>query len=135
MGATACAPEEAEGATCELAPACPATSIQFVDGDIQIAGVGHCRVTLEDIHRALPEQVTKDGTVYTANARILILDKNILEIHGVDYASSTTAAVSLLRLKVSVDNTVLSGIPEQLSESNHVLTGVPVGLMKLGSFT
>lgn len=106
MGATACIPEEGDGATCELAPACPATSIQFIDGDIQIADVGHCRVTLEDIHLALPEQVTKSGTVYTANARIWIRDKNILEIHGVDYASSTTAAVSLLRLKVSGDSTV-----------------------------
>lgn len=55
---------------------------------------------MEDIHVALPEQVAKEGTVYTLNAQLWVRDKNVLEIHGAGRASSDAVDVSLLRLKV-----------------------------------
>lgn len=54
---------------------------------------------MEDIHVALPEQVAKEGTVYTLNAQLWVRDKNVLEIHGAGRASSDAVDVSLLRLK------------------------------------
>lgn len=80
---------------------CEASSIALDDDVIQIRG-SRCRVTMEAIHLALPDAVTKtDDNEYTLNNKLVVRDGCILEIHGASKASSPDAAVTLLRLKVS----------------------------------
>lgn len=78
---------------------CDASSITVEDDVIQIRG-SRCRVTMEAIHLALPDAVTKDGTEYTLNNKLVVRDGCILEIHGASKASSPDAVVTLLKLKV-----------------------------------
>nr|QGV16393.1 Mannuronate C5-epimerase [Saccharina japonica] len=77
---------------------CDASSITVEDDVIQIRG-SRCRVTMEAIHLALPDAVTKDGTEYTLNNKLVVRDGCILEIHGASKASSPDAVVTLLKLK------------------------------------
>lgn len=95
-GTTVCVDE-----TCGEPSSCPATGIQLntETGIIQIRG-WRCLVTMEDIRLAHPTAVTKEGTEYTLNNKIVVRDGCILEIHGGSQASSTDATVSLLKLKV-----------------------------------
>lgn len=87
--------------TCVAPSSCPATGIELDTdtGIIQIRG-WRCLVTMEDIRVAHPTAVTKEGTEYTLNNKIVVRDGCILEIHGASQASSPDAAVSLLNLKV-----------------------------------
>lgn len=89
-----------EDGTCTAPTDCDASSIAVEDDVIQIKG-SRCRVTMEAIHKALPDDVTKDGTEYTLNRKLVVRDDCILEIHGAARASSTDAIVTLLKLKVS----------------------------------
>lgn len=88
-----------EDGMCTAPTDCDASSITLEDDVIQIRG-SRCRVTMEAIHQALPEDVTKDGTEYTLNKKLVVRDDCILEIHGAARASSTDAIVTLLKLKV-----------------------------------
>lgn len=75
------------------------SNIQNKELNIQIRGP-KCRVTFEAIHQAFPEYVTKDGEEYTLKKKLLVRDGCVLEIHGASAASSSDAAVSVLKLKV-----------------------------------
>lgn len=83
---------------CTDAPACDASSITFADETVEVNG-DRCKVTLEDIHQSLPESVTKEGTVYTLNHKLVITNDCLLEIHGPESATEG-AGVTLLQLKV-----------------------------------
>ena len=91
------------GGVCAAPSDCPSTAIQMMDnGVIQIVG-WRCRVTLEQIRLALPENpnaVTKQGTEYTLNNGIWLRHGSILEIHGTSRASSPDTTVTLLKIKV-----------------------------------
>lgn len=89
---------DADGA-CSPPTDCDASAITEEDDVIQIRG-SRCRVTMEAIHQALPDSVTKDETEYTLNKKLVIRDDCILEIHGASKASSPDAVVTLLKLKV-----------------------------------
>ena len=82
------------------APAdCTASNIQDKVDHIEIRGNG-CRVTMEAIRMALPDAVTKEGEEYVLQKKVWVRDGCVLEIHGSSSASSSDAAVSLLKLKV-----------------------------------
>lgn len=113
-GVSACSSD----GVCEAPTDCPASSIEFYNNVIQIRGSG-CRVTMEAIHQTLPDNVTKEGTEYTVNNKILVRDGCILEIHGAETASSPDAAVSLLKLKVREDVIGMSGSRENWWQGLH----------------
>lgn len=104
--ATACDDRDCYGVTvcssegeCVAPTDCTSSNIQDNGEDIEISGPV-CRVTIEAIHQALPNAVTKDGDEYILNKRLIIRDGCVLEIHGGSAASSSDAAVSVLKLKV-----------------------------------
>ncbi|CAM9430926.1 unnamed protein product [Ascophyllum nodosum] len=54
---------------------------------------------MEAIRMALPDAVTKEGEEYVLQKKVWVRDGCVLEIHGSSSASSSDAAVSLLKLK------------------------------------
>lgn len=117
---------------------CDASSITVVDDVIQIRG-SRCRVTMEAIHLALPDDVLKDGTEYTLNKKLVVRDGCILEIHGASKASSPDAVVTLLRLKVrGLRLHTTNGIKSArlvepgrtcVSQSEQVICNAPTGVL------
>lgn len=78
---------------------CTSSNIEDNGDYIQIRGPV-CRVTIEAIRQALPDYVTQDGEEYILNKQLILRDGCVFEIHGGSAASSSDAAVSVLKLKV-----------------------------------